>query len=257
MAASPTSEAAPAFSTTGVVKSWDGRRAVDGISLDFATGSITALIGSSGSGKSTLLRLLIGLEWPDAGEVRCDGQVLQRGRMLAVRRGVGYVIQDGGLFPHLTVHGNLALLPRHVGWTDARVRERAQELAALTHLDVHLLQRFTAELSGGQRQRVALMRALMLDPPSLLLDEPLGALDPLVRHDLQDELRDIFRSLRKTVVIVTHDLAEAAFFSPRLVLLRHGRVVQDGDLDQFVRHPADDFVRRFVDARRELPGGNA
>jgi osmoprotectant transport system ATP-binding protein len=163
------------------------------------------------------------------------------------------VIQEGGLFPHLTVLGNLALLPRHVGWDRQRVLERARELAVLTYLHEDLLDRFPAELSGGQRQRVALMRALMLDPPTLLLDEPLGALDPLVRHGLQDDLRNIFRRLGKTVIMVTHDLPEAAFFSQRLVLMRRGRVVQDGSLDDFRRAPADDFVREFLAAYRGLP----
>lgn len=181
------------FCVTEVVKRYGGQPAVDGVSLEFGEGDSVALIGSSGSGKSTLLRLLIGLEWPDAGVVAFAGIPLTRDRLLAIRRRIGYVIQDGGLFPHLTAIENLALLPRHVGWTDARIQQRASELAALTHLHVDLLQRFPAELSGGQRQRVALMRALMLDPPALLLDEPLGALDPLVRHDLQDDLRTIFQ----------------------------------------------------------------
>jgi osmoprotectant transport system ATP-binding protein len=164
------------------------------------------------------------------------------------------VIQEGGLFPHLTVLGNLGLLPRHLGWNPSRVLDRTRELAALAHLHEDLLARFPAELSGGQRQRVALMRALMLDPPTLLLDEPLGALDPLVRHGLQDELRDIFARLGKTVIMVTHDMAEAAFFSDRLVLMRHGRIIQDGSLDDFQREPADDFVREFLAAHRNLPG---
>jgi osmoprotectant transport system ATP-binding protein len=157
------------------------------------------------------------------------------------------------LFPHLTVLGNLALLPRHLGWKPSRVQERARELARLAHLHEDLFGRFPAELSGGQRQRVALMRALMLDPPTLLLDEPLGALDPLVRHGLQDELREIFRSLGKTVIMVTHDLAEAAFFSERLILMRRGRVLQDGSLDDFRRDPAAPFVREFLAAHRSLP----
>jgi osmoprotectant transport system ATP-binding protein len=251
MPASPDSDYA--FSLVGATRAWGAMRALDDVTLEFPRGGITVLIGSSGSGKSTLLRLLIGLEWPDAGEVRCDGVPLQRDRVLEVRRRVGYVIQEGGLFPHLTVLGNLGLLPRHLGWNAVRVSDRAHELAALAHLREEILTRFPAELSGGQRQRVALMRALMLDPPTLLLDEPLGALDPLVRHGLQDELRDIFRRLGKTVIMVTHDLAEAAFFSNRLVLMRRGRVVQDGSLDDYRRAPADDFVREFLIAHRDLP----
>jgi len=220
--------------------------------LAFSAGTTTALIGSSGSGKSTILRLLLGLELPDAGHVWVNGQILQRDAVLQLRRRVGYVIQDGGLFPHLTALGNLALLPQYLGWDASRIRDRAHELAGLTHLPDNVLARYPAELSGGQRQRVALMRGLMVDPDALLLDEPLGALDPIVRHELQDELKRIFEQLGKTVIVVTHDLAEAAWFANRLVLLRHGRVVQDGTYEDFRQRPEDDFVRRFVDAQRYL-----
>lgn len=256
MHASPESSTKPtdsAFALIHATRAFGATRAVDDVSLAFARGRTSILIGSSGSGKSTLLRMLLGLEWPTAGQVLCDGEPLRRQTLLDVRRRVGYVIQDGGLFPHLTVLGNLALLARHLGWKPARVRGRARELAKLAHLHEDLFDRFPAELSGGQRQRVALMRALMLDPPTLLLDEPLGALDPLVRHGLQDELREIFRSLGKTVIMVTHDLAEAAFFSDRLILMRRGRVLQDGSLDDFRRDPADPFVREFLAAHRSLP----
>ncbi|MGH8184220.1 MAG: ATP-binding cassette domain-containing protein, partial [Rhodanobacteraceae bacterium] len=202
-------ESDAAFALDGVTRAFGGVRAVNDVSLAFPRGHTSILIGSSGSGKSTVLRLLLGLEWPDAGQILCDGETLRRDALPEVRRRVGYVIQEGGLFPHLSVLGNLALLPRHLGWSTTRVRERAAELSELAHLHTDLLTRFPAELSGGQRQRVALMRALMLDPPILLLDEPLGALDPLVRHGLQDELREIFGRLGKTVIMVTHDLAEA------------------------------------------------
>ncbi len=252
MPVSPSRDAA--FSLSGVTHVFGTVRAIDDLTLDFERGRTTILIGSSGSGKSTALRLLIGLEWPQRGEVRCDGEPLRRERILELRRHVGYVIQEGGLFPHLSVLGNLGLLPRHLGWNRLRVAERAGELVEMVHLHPDLLGRFPAELSGGQRQRVALMRALMLDPPALLLDEPLGALDPLVRHELQEELREIFRRLGKTVVMVTHDLAEAAFFGSRLVLMRSGRIVQDGSLEDFRRAPADGFVREFLAAHRNLPG---
>jgi osmoprotectant transport system ATP-binding protein len=183
-----------------------------------------------------------------------DGAVLEPAHVLALRRRVGYVIQEGGLFPHLTALGNLALLPHHLGWSRERIRQRAEALAALTHLPSGVLERYPAELSGGQRQRVALMRGLMLDPDALLLDEPLGALDPIVRHELQDQLKAIFSQLGKTVIVVTHDIAEAAWFADRLVLMRHGKVVQDGRLDDFCRHPADPFVTHFVNAQRTLQG---
>ncbi|MBB6188640.1 ATP-binding cassette domain-containing protein [Rhodanobacter sp. MP7CTX1] len=242
-----------AFALEHASKRYGNVVALDDINLDFATGSTTALIGSSGSGKSSVLRLLLGLEWPDHGCVKADGHVLERSRLLALRRRVGYVIQDGGLFPHLTALGNLALLPRHLGWSAERIRQRAEELAALTHLPGDVLERYPAELSGGQRQRVALMRGLMPDPDALLLDEPLGALDPLVRHELQDQLKLIFDQLGKTVIVVTHDLAEAAWFAKRLVLMRKGKVVQDGRLEDLRKRPADPFVTRFVEAQRHLP----
>lgn len=242
-----------AFALERVSKRYGSFVALDEVSLSFASGSTTALIGSSGAGKSTVLRLLLGLDWPDQGVVKTDGQILQHADVLALRRRVGYVIQDGGLFPHLTVLGNLALLPRYLGWSNAHVLARAQELSELTHLSRDVLERYPAELSGGQRQRVALMRGVMLNPDALLLDEPLGALDPLVRHELQDELKRIFDRLCKTVIIVTHDLAEAAWFADRLVLMRQGKVLQDGRLSDFRHHPVDAFVTRFVEAQRRLP----
>ena len=242
-----------AFALECVSKRYGPVVALDEVSLSFAVGSTTALIGSSGAGKSTVLRLLLGLDWPDQGVVRTGGEMLQRADVLELRRRVGYVIQEGGLFPHLTVLGNLALLPRYMGWTPAQVQARAQELAELTHLSRDVLERYPAELSGGQRQRVALMRGLMLNPDALLLDEPLGALDPLVRHELQDELKRIFDQLGKTVIVVTHDLAEAAWFAGRLVLFRGGKVLQDGRLADLCERPADEFVTRFVKAQRYLP----
>lgn len=243
-----------AFELRRVSKRYGAITAMDDVTLRFPAGSTTALIGSSGSGKSTLLRLLLGLEWPDQGEIRVDGSTLEPAHVLALRRRVGYVIQEGGLFPHLTALGNLALLPHHLGWSRDRIRQRAEELATLTHLPASVMERYPAELSGGQRQRVALMRGLMLDPDALLLDEPLGALDPIVRHELQDELKAIFDQLGKTVIVVTHDMAEAAWFADRLVLMRHGRVVQEGRLDDLCRRPADPFVTRFVEAQRTLRG---
>jgi osmoprotectant transport system ATP-binding protein len=227
--------------------------ALSALDLEFADGSVTAVIGSSGSGKSTLLRLLLGLEQPDAGTVSVDDRPLTRQPLQALRRRIGYVIQDGGLFPHLSVRGNLALLPRELGWSAARIDARAAELCERVALPPELLRRAPDALSGGQRQRVALMRALMADPPALLLDEPLGALDPIVRHELQDELRRMFASLGKTVILVTHDLAEAAFLAPRLVLLHDGRVAQDGRFTDLQQCPASDFVARFLAAQRRLP----
>ncbi|QAU22834.1 ATP-binding cassette domain-containing protein [Dyella sp. M7H15-1] len=250
---STTGNASPeAFELHGVSKRYGSVVSLDQVSLRFPAGSTTALIGSSGSGKSTLLRLLLGLEWPDQGWVQVDGHKLEPAHVLELRRRVGYVIQEGGLFPHLTVLGNLALLPDHLGWSKARIRARAEELAALAHLPHSALERYPAELSGGQRQRVALMRGLMLNPGALLLDEPLGALDPIVRHELQDELKHIFDQLGKTVIVVTHDITEAAWFADRMVLMRQGKVVQDGRWEDLRLRPADSFVTRFVEAQRIL-----
>lgn len=242
------------FSFEHVSRRYGSLIAIDDLSLQFRSGTVTAVIGSSGSGKSTLLRLLLGLEWPDSGRVLIDEVPLLREARERIRRRVGYVIQDGGLFPHLNAEQNLALLPRHLGWGRQQIRSRALELLALMQLPDSVLQRYPGELSGGQRQRVAVMRALMTDPPALLFDEPLGALDPLVRFDLQEQLARLFRTLNKTVLFVTHDLTEAAFLAPRLVLMQSGRVVQDGSVEEFIRQPASEFVRRFVTASRTLPG---
>ncbi|WP_240922112.1 ATP-binding cassette domain-containing protein [Oleiagrimonas sp. C23AA] len=225
--------------------------------LRIERGRTTALIGSSGSGKSTVLKLLMGLIWPDRGQVCMEGSPLTRRALTAQRRRIGYVIQEGGLFPHLTIAQNLSLQARSVGWAATRIQARVTSLLDLVRLQADVLRRYPAELSGGQRQRVALARALMLDPPALLLDEPLGALDPVVRHDLQDELARIFAELKTTVVLVTHDMAEAAFLASRLVLLEGGRVRQDGSFADLRDRPADAFVSRFVASGRGLPQADA
>lgn len=234
----------------GVHKSLGGREILPPIDLTIATARTTVLLGPSGCGKSTLLRLMLGLLWPDGGEVAFDGQRVSPANVLEFRRRMGYVVQDGGLFPHLTGLGNAALVARHLGWGRSRVGSRVAELAALVRLSPEFLSRYPDQLSGGQRQRVGLVRALTLDPAVLLLDEPLGALDPLVRAELQADLRDVFRTLGKTVVLVTHDLAEAAYFADDVVLLREGRVVQRGRPADLVRNPAEPFVTQFIQAQR-------
>jgi osmoprotectant transport system ATP-binding protein len=235
----------------GAVKSFGARRVLDGVTLEVARGARVALIGPSGCGKSTALRLLVGLARADAGEVRVCDQAVGPATITALRHRIGYVIQEGGLFPHLSARRNVALLPRHLGWDDAKIAARVKELAELVRLPDDLLDRHPLELSGGQRQRVALMRALALDPEVLLLDEPLGALDPLVRAELQDDLRALFERLGKTVVLVTHDLAEAAHLAGEIVLMRDGRIVQRGALADLAA--ADDaWVATFVRAQRGL-----
>lgn len=234
----------------GVSKRYGSTEALAPLDLSVPEGRTVVLLGPSGCGKSTVLRLLTGLVEPDSGELLIGGDVLTPTSVEALRRRLGYVIQEGGLFPHLTARDNAALLARWLGWNEPRLEERLRELCALTHLDTDLLDRFPRELSGGQRQRVALIRALVLDPEALLLDEPLGALDPLVRADLQVELREIIRTLGKTVLLVTHDLAEAAWFADEVLLLREGRVVQRGAFSDLLKRPAEAFVERFVRAQR-------
>ena len=233
-----------------VTKRYAGATALEDCDLIATSGETTVLIGPSGCGKSTILRLIIGLQMPDAGSIRFAGQPLEPTRMPALRQRMGYVLQDGGLFPHLSARDNVTLMAEHLGWPSARIVSRIEELAELTHCPIDGLDRFPLQLSGGQQQRVSLMRALMLDPEVLLLDEPLGALDPMIRFELQNDLREIFSRLRKTVVMVTHDLGEAAFFGDTIVLLRGGRIVQQGSLQQMLGAPADEFVTRFIQAQR-------
>lgn len=244
------------FELADVSKRYGATIALDGITLRIARGDVTALIGPSGAGKSSVLRMLIGLEWPDCGEVRFDGEPLQRKRLLEQRRRIGYVIQEGGLFPHLTAAQNVGLLARTLGWSQTKITARSDELVALCRLPGDALQRYPAELSGGQRQRVGLIRALMLDPPVLLLDEPLGALDPIIRFELQAQMRELFATLHKTVVLVTHDVAEAAYLADTLVLLRDGRIVQQGTAHALLDAPAEPFVREFMTAQRSLEAVN-
>lgn len=234
-----------------VSKAFGPNRVLDGVSVAVPAGRTTVLLGPSGGGKSTLLRVMNGLVVPDAGEVSFGGRPLIPGHSRAIRHQMGYVVQDGGLFPHLSAAGNVALLASHLGWVRDRIQARLTELADLARLPAALLARYPAELSGGQRQRVGLMRALMLDPAVLLMDEPLGALDPITRAQLQHDLRDIFRALHKTVVLVTHDLAEAAYFADDVVLLAGGRVEQQGPMRDLIRSPATAFVTEFVRAQRE------
>jgi osmoprotectant transport system ATP-binding protein len=242
------------YELRAVSKRYGSLVAVEDFELAVPPGKTTVLIGPSGCGKSTVLRLMIGLQTPDAGEVRFAGEPLVRDELPSVRRRMGYVIQDGGLFPHLTAKENVGLVARHIGWSRERIDARIAELATLTRFPEGGLDRYPSQLSGGQQQRVSLMRALMLDPEALLLDEPLGALDPMIRFDLQEDLRRVFAELGKTVVLVTHDLAEAAFLGDVILLMRDGRVVQRGSFDEMVRTPADDFVARFVQAQASRLG---
>jgi len=236
----------------GVSKSFGDAAAVHDIDFSIKRGETTVLIGPSGCGKSTLLRLIIGLLAPDVGQIQFDGSELRSDKVDLIRHRVGYVIQEGGLFPHLTACGNVLLMARHLSRDENEMHARLSELSALTRFPEGLLDRYPLELSGGQRQRVSLMRALMLGPELLLLDEPLGALDPLVRAALQKDLKEIFARLEQTTLLVTHDLAEAAYLGDKIVLMNEGRIVQQGSIGDLRERPASNFVSDFINAQRGL-----
>ena len=236
----------------GVRKSFGSTIALHATDLELARGLTTALIGPSGCGKSTLLRLIIALLRPDSGAILFDGTEVTETTAPLVRQSVGYVIQEGGLFPHLTARSNILLMSRHLGRSITEGQARLDELCGLSQFPPEALDRYPAELSGGQRQRVSLMRALMLSPELLLLDEPLGALDPLVRSSLQKDLKEIFTRLKQTAVLVTHDMAEAAFLADEIVLMNEGRIVQRGTVADLRDRPASEFVSDFINAQRSV-----
>jgi len=222
------------------------------LTFQVAANQVTALVGPSGCGKSTVLRLAAGLLAPSSGAVSVAGECLTAANVVALRRRLGYVLQEGGLFPHLTAADNVTLMARYLRWDAARIDKRLQELLELVQLPREYLARYPGQLSGGERQRVSLARSLMLDPDLLLLDEPLGALDPVVRHDLQRELRGLIRRLGKAVLFVTHDVAEAGYIADDLIVMRAGRFVQRGSLRELLMTPADDAVARFLEAQRQI-----
>ena len=235
-----------------VSKRYAGATALHSTNLSVERGKATVLIGPSGCGKSTLLRLIIRLIEPDSGSMEFNGEPITAENINVLRRRIGYVIQEGGLFPHLTARANVLLMARHIGNPQEETHNRLLELSELTRFSEKLLPRYPVELSGGQRQRISLMRALMLSPELLLLDEPLGALDPLVRASLQKDLKEIFTRLGQTVLFVTHDLAEAIYFADQIVLMNEGRIVQKGTITDLREKPADPFVREFMNAQRGI-----
>ena len=220
------------------------------LNLSVARGETLVLLGESGCGKTTTLKLVNRLLVPTGGEVVVEGKSTSDWDPIALRRRIGYVIQEGGLFPHLTARANVLLMARHIGKSEEETHHRLLELSELTRFSENLLLRYPAELSGGQRQRVSLMRALMLSPELLLLDEPLGALDPLVRASLQKDLKEIFTRLGQTVLFVTHDLGEAIYFADEIVLINEGRIVQKGTITDLRERPAHSFVSEFINAQR-------
>jgi len=232
-----------------VTKQFGARARVDHVSLTVERGTTRVLLGETGSGKSTILRLILGLLTPDSGAITVDDVPVTATSRRDVLQRIGYVVQEGALYPHLTAARNATLPARAEGWEAVRTGARLVELALLVGLDQELLDRYPAELSGGQRQRVGLIRALMLDPPVLLFDEPLGALDPISRSELQGELGRLFRELHKTVVLVTHDVREAFLFGTTITLLRDGRIVQEGTFADLAQRPAEPFVAEFLRAQ--------
>ena len=234
----------------------DGTVGVGGITLDVAEHSTTVLLGSSGSGKTTLMRMVNKMVAPTSGVVLLAGEDVAVQPTVALRRSIGYVLQDGGLFPHRRVVDNIATVPILDGVPKAKAREHALELMDMVGLDHDLAGRFPSQLSGGQRQRVGVARALANDPKVLLMDEPFGALDPLVRADLQRELRDLQRRLGTTILFVTHDVDEAFLLGDQVAVLRTGGVLaQVGTPEELLSSPADEFVADFVGAdagRRQL-----
>jgi osmoprotectant transport system ATP-binding protein len=238
-----------------VTKRYPGRdeAAVDDLSLEIPAGCFCVLVGPSGGGKTTALKMVNRLIPYDAGEIRIDGRDIQQLPLTDLRRGIGYVIQQIGLFPHMTIGENIGTVPRLLGWDKRRIRDRSVELLELVGLDAADAGRYPSQLSGGQRQRVGLARALAADPPLLLMDEPFGALDPITRHRLQMELRRLHRDVGKTIVFVTHDIDEAILMGDRIAILREGGVLAQYDTpDAILDQPADDFVAQFIGEDRAL-----
>jgi osmoprotectant transport system ATP-binding protein len=234
-------------------KNFEGRSVLADVNLIVPKGATHALIGSSGSGKTTLLRITLGLIPFDRGYVKINDQALLSFTPVEWADRIGYVPQDGGLFPHITGKNNVALIAKLRGWRKSRIDDRVEELRKVVDLDAEILTHFPREMSGGQKQRVSIMRAAMMDPAVMLLDEPMAALDPLIRRSLQQELKSIFQQLGKTVLLVTHDLGEAVFLAEQITMLHEGRVVQTGTYRDLLLQPANRFVSQFINAQRTLP----
>ena len=240
---------------TALTKHFDGAAtpAVDALSLDIGAGEICVLIGPSGCGKTTTMRMINRMIEPDSGTIAVGGRDVTHVDPIELRRSIGYVIQQVGLFPHMTIADNIATVPTLLGWDRQRIARRVDELLARVHMDpARDRDRYPRELSGGQKQRVGVARALAADPPVMLMDEPFGALDPITRASLQDEFLRILRELRKTIVFVTHDIDEAIRMGTRIAIMRSGRLVQYDTPEGILARPADAFVEAFVGTDRAL-----
>jgi len=236
-----------------IYKTFNERPILIDVNLNVAKGATHALIGSSGSGKTTILRVTLGLIPFDKGYVKIKDQALLSFKQIEWADRIGYVPQEGGLFPHITGKQNVSLIAGLRGWSKGRIESRVEELRKLVDLDAAILLRFPHEMSGGQKQRVSIMRAAMMDPDVMLLDEPMAALDPLIRRGLQQELKAVFQRLGKTVLLVTHDLGEAVFLAEQITLLDQGRIIQTGTYADLLLRPANPFVGLFINAQRTLP----
>lgn len=238
-----------------VTKRYAGRdsAAIDDLSLEIPAGTFCVLVGPSGGGKTTALKMVNRLIPFDSGDIRIDGRSINALPATELRRGIGYVIQQVGLFPHQTIGENISTVPRLLGWPKARTSNRTAELLELVGLEAADAKRYPAQLSGGQRQRIGLARALAADPPVLLMDEPFGAVDPITRLRLQSELRRLHREVGKTIIFVTHDVEEAIHMGDRIAILREGGVLAQYDSpDAILAHPADEFVAQFIGEDRAL-----
>ena len=230
-----------------ITRSFGAVRAIAGMNLKIERGEFVVLIGASGSGKSTLLKMINRMESHDSGKILFKGEEIYKFKVRDLRLRMGYAIQSVGLFPHWTVERNIAVVPQMLGWSDEKIRERVSTLLQLFDLDPETYrQRFPHELSGGQQQRVGVARALAADPDVLLMDEPFGALDPVIRASLQQEIKRVHQSSGKTIVMVTHDIDEALLLATRIVLLDRGKIVQTGTPLQLLAMPASPLVSEFV-----------
>lgn len=251
----PSGPADDMISLQGLRKTYaNGTVAVEGLDLSIARGELVCLVGPSGCGKTTTLKMINRLIEPTDGRIIIDGTDVTKSNPVQLRRGIGYVIQQVGLFPHESVWDNVAAVPRLLGWKKNRSRERAGELLELVGLDPSIYgDRYPGELSGGQRQRVGVARALAADPPVLLMDEPFSAIDPIARHNLQQEFLRVQREVRKTIVMVTHDIDEAVLLGDRIAMFGDRGAIEQYDTPAaLLSHPANDFVARFVGAERGL-----
>ncbi|MGE6489437.1 ABC transporter ATP-binding protein [Paenisporosarcina sp. NPDC076898] len=229
----------------------DGTEALKEVSLNIPTGMLTVIIGPSGCGKTTLMKMINRLEIPTSGDVLIDEKSIKERDEVELRRSIGYVIQRIGLFPHMTIAKNAALVPTLKGWSAEKTQTRVSELMDVVGLDPDTyLNRFPLELSGGQQQRVGVVRALAGDPNIILMDEPFSALDPISREQLQDELRNLQANIQKTIVFVTHDMDEALKIADHMIVLRAGKVEQTGSPKELINEPANEFVRNFIGEER-------